>query len=230
MTSLLAVRGRLAFIEGPSVVESRSDTASVIAALQNIRFENGTRIYASPNNHLTYTYYTGLPIQSVAPVRKSFFASYNKPVVFIESQMELMAPDKSDVRSAAKAEGISMTWDQEQKLSGLVWTELAAEELAQQGIHAPPPAPLPEYLGPVLEKTRLRMLEAREKYKTVIKCSPIFRHVPAGRIKDFWMAFFYRFVHPQERTGKNLNILPRLQDAKIVFLPSANVVIYESSP
>ena len=44
------------------------------------------------------------------------------------------------------------------------------------------------------------------------------------------MAFFYRFVHPQERTGKNLNILPRLQDAKIVFLPSANVVIYESSP
>ncbi|MEI8386236.1 MAG: glycosyltransferase family 39 protein [Verrucomicrobiota bacterium] len=230
MTALLAVRGRLAFIEGPSVVESRADTASVIAALQKIRFENSTRIYASPNNHLTYTYYTGLPVQSVAPVRKSFFDSYKKPVVFIESQMELMSPDKSDIRSAAKAANIVLTRDQEQNFSGLIWTEIAKEELARQGIQATPSAPLPEYLWPVLEKTRLRMLEAREKYKTVIRCSPFFRHVPARRIKDFWMAFFYRFVHPQERTGKNLNILPRLNNAKLEFLPSANVVIYEISP
>jgi len=212
------------------VVEMRSEIASVINALQKIRFENGTRVYASPNNHLTYTYYTGLPVQSVAPVRKIFFSSYKSPMVFIESQMELMFPDEGDVRLAAKAQNITLTREQAKELGALVWTEIAAEELAKQGIPAPPLSPLPDYLVPVAEKTRLDMLEAREKYKTIIRSSPFFRHVSAERIKDFWLVFFYRFIDPGERTGRNLNILPRLQNAKVDFLPSANVVIYEIAP
>ena len=230
MTVFLGLRGRLAFFEKPSVVEMRSDIASVINALQKIRFENGTRVYASPNNHLTYTYYTGLPVQSVAPVRKIFFSSYKSPMVFIESQMELMFPDEGDVRLAAKAQNITLTREQAKELGALVWTEIAAEELAKQGIPAPPLSPLPDYLVPVAEKTRLDMLEAREKYKTIIRSSPFFRHVSAERIKDFWLVFFYRFIDPGERTGRNLNILPRLQNAKVDFLPSANVVIYEIAP
>ncbi|MEI8310465.1 MAG: glycosyltransferase family 39 protein [Verrucomicrobiota bacterium] len=230
MTVFLAVRGRLAFFEKPSVMESRSEIASVINALQKIRFENGTRVYASPNNHLTYTYYTGLPVQSVVPVRKSFFASYKSPMVFIESQMELMFPDESDILRAAKAERITLTREQAKELGSLVWTEIAAEELAKQGVPAPPLPPLPDYLVPVAEKTRIDMLEAREKYKMIIRYSPFFRHVSAERIKDFWLVFFYRFIDPGERTGRNLNILPRLQHAKLEFLPSANVVIYEIAP
>lgn len=230
MMVFLAVRGRLAFFEKPSVVESRSDIASVIGALEKIRFENGTRVYASPNNHLTYTYYTGLPVQSVAPVRKSFFATYKSPLVFIESQMELMFPDEKDVRLAAKSQNIALAREQAEELGALVWTEIAAQELAKQGIPTPPLPPLPGYLVPVAEKTRLDMLEAREKYKMIIRSSPFFRRVSAERIKDFWLVFFYRFVNPVERTGKNLNIHPRLQNAKVEFLPSANTVIYEIAP
>ena len=63
-----------------------------------------------------------------------------------------------------------------------------------------------------------------------MKCWPIFRRLSAGRIKDFWLGFFYRFVHPEDRTGANLNIFPRLQNAKLEFLPSANTVIYEIVP
>ena len=230
MTGLLAVRGRLAFIESPSVVGIRAETAAVIDALQKIRFDDGSRIYASPNYHLTYTYYSGLPVQSVAPVRKSFFASFKKPLVFIEAQMEWMSPDASDVRLAAMTENLRPTPDQVEKLRGLVWTKIAAEELADQGIPVPPLAPLPDFLLPVVGKTRMQMLDAREKSMRAMKCWPIFRRVSAGRIKDFWLEFFYRFVQPEERTGRNLNILPRLYNAKLEFLPSANVVIYEVAP
>jgi len=226
----LAVRGRLAFLEGPLVERNRSQIASVIEALQKIRLEDGTHVYASPNNHLTYTYYTGLPVQSVAPVRKSFFASYNKPIVFIESQLEWMLPSDSDVRRAALAENIRLAPDQAEKLSAIVWTKIATEELAKQGISAPPPPPLPGYLDPVVEKMRLQMLETREKSLAAMKRWPIFRHVSAGRVRDFWLVFFYRFVHPEERIGENMNILSRLRGAKVEFLPSANVVIYVIAP
>lgn len=228
--AFLGVRGRLAFIEGPSVVESRAGLASVIGALENIRFLPGARLYASPNNHLTYTYYTGLPVQSIAPVRKPFLDSYRGQMVFIESQMELMSPDDRDVLLAAQARGIALTPQQANDLGALVWKEIAAGELAEQGIPSPPLTPLPEFLAPVAEKTRAHMREMREEYKTVIRASPFFRHVSAERIKDFWMVFFYRFADPDGRTGKNLNILPRLRDARAEFLPSANVVIYEIAP
>jgi len=230
MTGFLALRGRLAFLEKSSLAANRRETATVIDALQKIRFENGTRVYASPNNHLVYTYYTGLPVQSVAPVRKSFFVSYKKPVVFIESQMELMFPDESDVRLAAKMENISLTPDQAKELCALVWTAIAVDELAKQGIPVPPLPPLPDYLDPVVGKTRMQMLDAREKSIAALKCWPIFRSLSAGRNKDLWLGFFYRFVHPEERTGENLNILPRLRNAKLEFLPSANTVIYETAP
>ena len=230
MTGFLAVRGRLAFLEKPSLVGSRRETAAVIDALQKIRFQNGTRVYASPNFHLIYTYFTGLPVQSVAPVRKSFFASYKKPLVFIESQMELMFPDEQDIRLAAKMENISLTPDQAKELCSLVWTAIAVEELAKQGIPAAPLPPLPGYLDPVVGKARLQMLDAREKSVGALKCWPIFRRLSSERIKDLWLGFFYRFVNPEERTGGNLNILPRLRNAKLEFLPSANVVIYETAP
>ncbi|MFY8215705.1 MAG: hypothetical protein ACOVMP_03805 [Chthoniobacterales bacterium] len=35
-------------------------------ALQKMNFTDGTKIYATPSKHLSITYYTGLPAQSVA--------------------------------------------------------------------------------------------------------------------------------------------------------------------
>lgn len=230
MTGFLAVRGRLAFMEPPWVAGSRSGTATVIDALQKIPFESGSRIYASPNEHLTLTYYTGLPVQSVAPVRKSFFSSFKKPMVFIESQMEWMFPDEQDVRFAAAAAGIQATPEQARELCALVWMKIAAEELAKEGIPPPSLPPLPDYLDPVIGKMRLQRLEFREKFLGDLRRSPIFREIPASRMKDFWLGFFYRFVNPGERIGKNLNILPRLRNATIEFLPSSNVVIYHIPP
>ena len=229
MACFLALRGRLAFVENPSVSGSRPATAAVIDALQKIPFKTGTRIYATPNEHLTYTYYTGLPVQSVAPVRKSFFASSKVPLLYIESQMDWMRPDGEDVRMAAAAAGTQISSREADDLGALVWTRIVTEELAKEGIPAPPPQ-LPDFLDPVAGKMRMQMLEYRQNYMNDIKSSPIFRGVSATRIKDFWLGFFYRFVNPGERTGRNMNIYPQLQNATLEFLPSANAVIYRIDP
>ena len=55
MAGFLAARGRLAFLENPSVSGSRQGISDVIDALQKKPFGDGTRFYASPNEHLTLT-------------------------------------------------------------------------------------------------------------------------------------------------------------------------------
>jgi len=222
----LAIRGRLAFLEGPSLPGSRAAIASVIGALGKLPEERGTRFYATPNEHLTYTYYTGLPVQSVAPVRKSFFGAYDGPLVYIESQMDWMFPDDADVREAAKMAGIEPSDDEMLDLGAKVWVELATRELAAQGLPAPPQPPLPDFLEPAADKTRRRVAKFQREFAAFLETSPIFRKIHATRTKDFWMGFFYRFVEPENRIGEKLNIFPRLRTAGVELVPVANTAIY----
>ncbi len=226
----LAARDRLAFFENPSVGGAPGVLASILGALEKTPFEAGTRFYATPNEHLTYTYYSGLPVQSVAPVRKSFFARCQKPVVFIESQMENMLPPVEDVMLAALSAGEKLSPEQALEFREQVWTALAWRELEARGIPVPPRSPLPDWLELLGEKSRFDLLVDRKKFQSDMKSSPIFRRIPAEQTKDFWLGFFYRFVGPEDRIGRQQNIFPLLQRAEIQLLPAANVAIYLFRP
>lgn len=225
----LGARSRLAFFEHYSVTGSRAAVAGVLGTLESIPFEAGTRFYATPNEHLTHTYYSGLPVQSVAPVRKSFFAALQKPVVFIESQMELILLDEEGARHAAAEAGISMSDGELFSLWELVWKTLTARELLARGILSPPHFPMPAHFLPLVEQSTQDLQQYREQYRAEILGYPIFRGVNSLLLKDFWMGFFYRFVEPDGRIGENLNILPRLKTAEVFLLPRASTVIYLSN-
>ena len=45
----------------------------------------GTRLYAFPNSHLLLTYYLGLPVQSIAPIRASFLEHYPGDIILLET-------------------------------------------------------------------------------------------------------------------------------------------------
>ncbi len=226
----LAARDRLAFFENPSVGGAPGVLASILDALEERAFEVDTRFYATPNEHLTYTYYSGLPVQSVAPVRKSFFARCQKPVVFIESQMESMLPPVEDVMLTALSAGEKLSPEQALEFREQIWTALAWRELEARGIPVPPRRPLPEWLAPMVEKSRFDLLVFRKKFQGDMKSSPIFRRIPAEQTKDFWLGFFYRFVGPENRIGRQQNIFPLLQRAEILLLPEANTAIYLYRP
>ncbi len=229
MIVFLGARSRLAFFENFSVTGDRAAVASVIGTLEAIPFEAGTRFYATPNEHLTYTYYSGLPVQSVAPVRKSFFASLEKPVVFIESQMELILMDEEATMLAAASAGIPLSSEEIPGLREQIWRTLTARELALQEIRPPVLPPVPEFLRPITENSYRDLLKYREQLRVEMQGTPLFRKMQARRTKDYWMGFFYRFVDPESRIGENLNILPRLKNADVFLLPRANAVIYVSA-
>lgn len=228
MTALLAVRSRLAFTENPSIGINRAGMAELVSTLQSMPFKPGTRFYATPNDHLTYTYYTGLPVQSVAPIRREFLNRYPAPIVFIERQMDPIFPSEDDVLEAAGRMGLETGPDEVLAAQSSVWTALVAWDLQQRGL------PLPEFERAIgdhdwlVQKTAGRMLKFREEYLSGIRNFPVLRAVPAERVKDVWMGFFYRFVNPEDRIGRNLNIIPRLKNASVTSLPKADVAILVS--
>jgi len=227
MLSLLAGRGRLAFFEATSVSSSRQAISRIVSELRSMTFDTGTKFYATPNEHLTYTYYTGLPVQSVAPIRAEFFDTYRHPIVFIERQMESYFPVGSELTGALRPLGLSDNREASWQISQSIWGKLVADDLRTRGIDHPE-VPTPPGMQTLLAKTQWWAEKYRNEYLYDMKSSPVLRGVPATRIKDVWMGFFYRFVDPASRIGHNLQILPRLRDAEVLMLPVADAVIFIS--
>lgn len=231
MIALLAIRGRLAFLEETSISRDRNGVAELAEVLASREFQPGTRFYATPNDHLTWTYYTGLPVQSVAPVRREFFATYPDPVIFIESQMDAMFPAKADIEEVLLAEGMPLSPGNISSLKHAVWRRLAGNDLKKRGLFPPEEKEILEFSGldQLRQTSESDFARVQKKYLRDIQALPTFRGLPVSCIKDIWLGFFYRFVNPAERLGENFNLLSRMRESEIEFLPEAEVVLYFSN-
>ena len=83
------------------------EQAAVFNYLDGMRLDGASRIYAAPNSHLVLSFYSGLPVQNIFPVRKSFLDSYRGDVVYIDSPAtdgpDTLSPDR--IRLAAWVTG-----------------------------------------------------------------------------------------------------------------------------
>jgi hypothetical protein len=230
MAGMLAARGRLALLEETSISSRRPAVVDLLQALGAMDFTADTKLYATPNEHLTITYYTGLPVQSVAPVRRGFLENYPGPVVYIEFQFDALFAREEPLLVALEEAGWEPTPAIRWYAQAEVWKALASADLRRRGIPPPQPEPLDPALEALIQTTTADYDHYRGEYLGGLRSSPVLRGIPARDIKDIWMGFFYRFVDPASRIGTNLNIIPRLRTSRIEFLPGANAVIYRSPP
>lgn len=228
MLGFLSVRSRLAFFENPIITSKRPNIAAMIEALETKNFPAGTKIYVNPSEHLTITYYTGMPVQSVAPIRRSFLNGYPGTVVYIYMQLDVGFANEYDLLEAAAWGGIEPTTENLWAINQQIWTALTFREMSDRGIKIPHAVPVPEFLTGYVEKTYWESVKNRNIYLTGMDASPVMRGIPATKIKDLWLGFFYRFVDPASRIGSNLNIIPRLQNADVIPVPGANAVLFIS--
>src|SRR5205823_1428154 len=101
----------------------------LLLAMQNLPLAPGAKIYCTPNDHLVISYYTGLPIGSVAAVRKSFLDTYPGQVVVIETGPRYEFADWEDVQQIATADGVYLTDDQARRWAALLSTHWVRTEL-----------------------------------------------------------------------------------------------------
>jgi hypothetical protein len=189
-----------------------------------------TRIFATPNFHLLLTVYTGLPVQSVAPVRKSFLDSYPGEILLVEV-IPFRPPTAHMVRDAAWAEGIRVGAEEAQELAWLVTSRAVRERLSASVAEVHPPLEsdsLPRYLLPLVE-SQPRYTESR--FQDEISMFPaVFRGFHVSDWTSWWQVFFYRFADPESRMGPRANYRDRLADARATVLPSGATIYSSPAP
>lgn len=200
----------------------------LVEHLRQVRWRPGTRVYADPGRHLSIAFYTGMPVQSIAPVRKEFLDRYPQDIVFIDTVIrhgvvpaELLLKHSADADQPL-SDAAARRW--EARLA----TRMQREALAAQ-VHDvwPPLQALPPAIQAAVDEQRERLpMLTLGRYQSRSNNPAMFREYEIDSLADFWPAFFYRFVDPASRSGANFNYANRLRTARAVVLDSAWTVYH----
>jgi hypothetical protein len=213
-----------------SVGTKWSDLDGIARTLQAMNLQKDTRLYASPNDHLILTFYTGLPIQSIAPVRKSFLDEYHGDVVYIQRGAFDPDPDTlvpRDLRSLAFRHGTNLSRPGSETLSTLLRTRDYRQRILEDVTG----------LGASIEEAPLFARDAffhyeeqsRSRAAAFAPFDLMTRGFSVATLADWSEIFVYRFVNPNSRRGPNLNYAARLRGSKAYVLASSGTVIFRSA-
>ena len=193
-------------------------------------FESGTRFYATPSNQLIYTYYTGLPIQSTVPVRKSFFDTYPGSIVIFDTRTFPIHVDPSVIEEKGIEQGKTVSDDAIKGIQRAVWRYMVYQHDLSKGLPVANEAPVLTSFEQSILNDAKAYSERYEQYEiNKIKRYPIFDGVEASSLDEYWTIFFIRFVDEQNMVQQKLNYYDRVKYADVEYLARSNIVVYESS-
>jgi hypothetical protein len=200
-----------------------SGLESVIDAASRWTLAPGTKLYSWPNQNLELTYYSGLPVQSIAPVRKTFLDSYPGDVIFLEIGTPYVDAPLSEVLTIARQRGAALSVEEARESVLRVQRHGARQYLRGQVADIWPP---PESLKPIDLSVLTRSQElSRQLGEEGARQYPLLRkHVPTLMLSSMWLPVFYEFVDPEKRLGDRLNYRDRIRDATGIVLPNGSLI------
>jgi hypothetical protein len=218
--ALIAISGEsylAVFFEKPD----KMDTWAAVEYLRSLKLSPRTKLYCTPNDQLTLTFLTGLPVQSVAPVRKSYLDSYPGPLVIIEAAVPFQDLSAGEIRSVAAASGYAITPAEAASLVPTLSTRLLRERLVQRAATVDPPLePPPPYVNQIINFQRLKTEDFQSQWIQWGTNNPVLRGYEMPDFSYWWPTFFYRFVEPEHRMGEHLNYGGRIRSARAEVLPT----------
>ena len=108
--------GRGAATSAVSHPSAPTGVEAFIAVASRWTLEAGTKIYAWPDENLLLTYVSGLPVQSVAPVRKTFLDQYPGDVIFVETGTPYAEPP-TEVETIAGQHGVALNAEEAKRVA-----------------------------------------------------------------------------------------------------------------
>jgi hypothetical protein len=189
------------------------------------QFADNARYYSTPGLHFQYIYYSGVPVQSIAPVRLSFLESYPGEIVYFD----YLGLDKrwtvDKVLNDAQANGYFLPMLEAKKIAKNMairdsWLRLDSRVATT----FPGPTSVPNYLREAYDSFE-QSPASRVSWSTD---ALIFRGFDIVDNDGAWAVFFYRFVNPLSRLKFFLQS-PRLKRAHVVELKDG-LVVYRSPP
>lgn len=161
----------------------------------------GARIYATPNEHLVLTYYSGRLVQSVAPIRREWLERFDGDLIVLES-LNYSGLRPRQTQELARRFGVALDLEQAAQRSRAAIGLTKALDLKAVGatVYPAPEVPTPLDLS-LMMLVRERTLES---VQSAVRGTPIERFGFATW-DEYRHGFFYWFSHPERRRGADLN-------------------------
>ncbi|MCO5170275.1 MAG: glycosyltransferase family 39 protein [Planctomycetes bacterium] len=212
-----------------ALAAARPDDEGLRSALEHLRRADlapGARLYATPDQHLRLTLYAGVPVQSIAPVRREFLDEHPGEVVLIDGCPPRIGVDPALIEEAAREEGRPVS-----PAAARAWSQTLRDRLMREDVAAsaasvtPPLGPLAPHLLRAVERARAGAAPppgADLRWQN----PAMYRGYEATSRRRAWQVFAYRFVHPDRRTDAHANYAGRLRQARATVLPPGWVVYH----
>ena len=180
------------------------------------------RIFASPNDHLTLTYYSGRPVQSIGPVRREWLDRFTGDLIVIEGPwFELLAP--AEVREAARRLGRELGPEETEFRAEGAGRLATALDLAASEAHVVPPPPPPDDLDQ--EVVAAVKNKTRQEITRIVRGTPLGRFATASNWREYRRALFYWFS-AAGRDGAGLNY-GACHDSALVHVHPSGFVVFD---
>jgi hypothetical protein len=215
---VFVVMGKLPFTDPPHT--AGFEIEDLVATMSRWRLRPATKLYVTPNDHLVLTYYTGLPFQNVAAVRRSFLDAYPGDVVILETGPYL--PLRLDeIQALAASVGTPVDDTAASQRSKRAIAAAVHRVVATQVRDVKPPLPALDRLDELLVHQVVDT--TRERVGREWRDQPMLRgyeHVTTS----FWSAFFYRFANVESRLGPDRNYAGRISRGRAIVLPGGAIL------
>jgi len=226
----LAVLGALALLIGSGHFlrwqrRNPRETEAVLELVEALRvhdFRPDTRIYSLPYQHFCLSFYTGLPVQSIAPVRRDFLDGQRGEILILETANRVPPPQAESIQRAAREQGVELGLHEARAWADALMQAMIRAEVEPLVARFEPGAPaLPDWTSSAAE-TLLRDSSdsPHGRFDYSLDNPAMFESPALLAIDEFWPRFFYCFVEPGKRTGAGLNYAWRLEHAEARLLVS----------
>ncbi len=206
--------------------DSKAGESDVVRLVRSWRLGPGARVYALPNSHLPLTYYTGLPVQSIGPVRRDWLERFDRDLVIVEDQSYEPLPP-GEVARIGRLHGRTLTPEEAKARSDeLRWLQPALDLRGVVAEIRPAPRPLDDFDHALLDAVRSH---TRRAIGAAVLGTPLARVATFATWRELLQYFFYWFVGPESRVGEHANYASRLRGARAHVLPSGWIV-YDCRP
>lgn len=176
----------------------QADVVSYLGMSRSWQLGPRGRIYATPNEHLVLTYYSGRPVQSIAAVRRHWLDRFDDDLVIVEGP-RYNRPTGRQAEETARQLGLTLSSADTQRRLQYAVVLATHHDLQASGLAVTALARQPDALDEALAET------TRRATRIAVQASLLDPDPTLATWQDFRDQFFYRFSNPAGRTGEHRN-------------------------
>ena len=209
----------------------KRDIAAAVDFLSRADLKPATKLFASPDAQLPLTFYSGMRVQSIIAVRRSYLDAYpGEVILFMTDDFPNGGPlQPQKLRIEALKSGVSLTDRQAEQLScGLASLDYRLRQSQNVARVEPPIELVPSFAVHSFERYRsLYPGYLEDDFVWYPNQFLLARGKKIRSASDWWFDFFYLFANPAERQ-RHPNYSDRVRNATLTILPCSNFAVYVS--